>query len=205
MEAVGLGLAVLAEVRTTLKSLQDRISCFKEKEALVAEADTALSWFKDLSDNITRVLTAKPKGIPKDFLSVFKTTLDNVKASLATANIKLGKVFSQVPSKKTSGSSRVARAGVKKVQQFAKAKSITKGLRNILAAANLADGTLQLLFTEICNAVKCDNFAFAFTPRMCEAKVNLSRLLRCYLVEQEVSKVRTSQPWIPIGSGKSQL
>lgn len=56
MEAVGLGLAVLAEVRTIVKSLQTRISTFKEEKALVAEARYALNPVRDLSDNITKVM-----------------------------------------------------------------------------------------------------------------------------------------------------
>lgn len=190
MEAVGLGLAVLAEVQTTVKSLQDRISCFKEEETLVAEADIALARLKDLFDTITAVLAAKPKSIPHEFVSSFKGTLENVQVSLHSADLMLGKIFSQVSPKKTCKSNGVARTGMKKMKQFAKAKSIVKGLPDILGTANRAEGTLQLLLTQICNPVKCDEIEDNISSKIEKNRFPVENFRRAFNAPALLPKIR---------------
>lgn len=155
MEQAGLGLAVLVEVRTIVKSLPDRISCFQE-ETLVAEARNALAHVNDLFGNITSVLEARTKAFPKEFLTAFKSTSDNVKSSLAVADKNLDKYLSQVSFDNASTESTVVRAGVK-TKQLVRAKSITQGLLDVLSTANRAEVKQQHQLSQLCTAVQFDD------------------------------------------------
>lgn len=157
MEEVGLGLAIVAEVRATVKSLQDRISRFKEEKALVAKADNALTRVNDLSDNINRVMAEKPKAIPEEFVAAFKNTMGNVRASLVETDIKLANLLSQVTPEKASSSSVSLRAWMRRAKQFTRAKSITSGLDEVLKAAHGAESLLHLQLTQLSVAVKADD------------------------------------------------
>lgn len=59
-------------------------------------------------------------------------------------------------SKNASDSKGVARAGVKKVHQLARANTIAKSLREVCGTASRAEGALQHQLTQLCSAVKSD-------------------------------------------------
>lgn len=155
--AIGLGQTILAEVRTIVKISQERIACFKEKKALVAEAHDALTRVAALCDNIRRVLTAKPNTIPQEFFSSFNIASKNIKGTLTIAAKKLNDFLSPASSSPASSKKHTAaRAGVRKMQQFTSAKSISQCLRGILGTANRAEGTLQHQLTQLCSPVQSD-------------------------------------------------
>lgn len=142
MQPVGFGLTVLAEVRTIVKSVEERNSCFKEEEDLVTEADDVLSRVTALADKITSVVDAKPTAIPEVFLPGFKFTEESLKKSLASVEMKLLKLQAKYFPKTATGSG-VSTIGMKKTKQFAKAKSITKALPDILGTASRAGASLK--------------------------------------------------------------
>lgn len=71
MEGVGLGLGALAEVWTNVKSIQERISCFRQGPELFAKVSNALSRVTSLADTIIAILDSSPGVIPKEILDLF--------------------------------------------------------------------------------------------------------------------------------------
>lgn len=130
-------LAVLSDVRATVKGVQGRISCFNEEKTLVAKADNALARVNDIAENITSVLAVKPTTITRHFLAAFKGTLDNVEVSLSATNGKLGRVLSK------ASSENAVRA------------EVTKALLDVLGTANRAEAKLQHQLSQLCTAVRC--------------------------------------------------
>lgn len=144
METVRLGLAILAEVRASAKSLEERISCAKEEGALVELARIALTRVNTLTDNITSLL-AKPNAIPKEILVAFK----NVKVSLAATDTKQEHLLSYKPLEKANSCFGVVLAEPR-------AEQIAQGLREVLCTACRAEVKLKHQLSRLCTAVKCD-------------------------------------------------
>lgn len=169
-----VGLTVLAEVRTIVKSVQERISCFNEEEELVTEADDALLRVTALVKKITSVVKTNPNAISEVFRPSFEFTLKSVKNSLGSVEKKLRRIHDKFfPAKASSG---LARSGVKKARQFSKAKSTAETLRDILGAASHAEGTLQFQLTPLCGAVKTDDLEY-----------NIRRIVEQHLSQRTVS------------------
>lgn len=141
MEAVGLGLAVLAEVRMIVKSLQERVACFKEEETIVSEACIALTRVNDLSNNITSVMETKQN-------------IGKCQSLSCRGRWQIGEAFFAGILQDVEQRQRCRPSGSVKAKHFIRAKTISKDLLDVLGTANLAEGTLQHQLTQLTNATR---------------------------------------------------
>lgn len=84
-EGIGLDLAILAELRVIVKSIQERRSCYKEGPELFANVDGTLTRVRGVADKIADVVRANPGALLQDHLSTFGDTLSDVKDTLVLA------------------------------------------------------------------------------------------------------------------------
>lgn len=150
METVGFSLSVLVQVQTVLKSLKERIACFKQEEDLVTEAHNSLSRVCTCQED-HRCRRGEAEGYHGSAPAEFPICQE-VSYLCGKETAEAGpEVF---PEEKKWQCRR--RYQSEKAKQFGKAKSITKALQDILGTANRAEGTLQLQLTQLCGAVTTD-------------------------------------------------
>lgn len=154
MEGVGLGLGVLAEVRTSVKSIQERIACYKEGQVLFVSVRSALKRVFAFADTITVILQASPDALPDVILGIFLETLNSVKDTLAISFNKLEIFCSRAFSGSTNDG--IFRAAVRKGQRFVKGKSLDKLMREVEKETTNAAAMLQHQLTQLCMAMKTD-------------------------------------------------
>lgn len=140
MEGIGFGLAVLAEVRTTVSSIKERIARYKEGPKQFEKVDGSLLRVIGLAEQISTVLKENPEVLRKQILGVFLETLSTVKESLVDAHSKLETVCSRLFSGSISG---IVRAAVLKGSRFFRGKSLDKLVREVETEILKVEGLLQ--------------------------------------------------------------
>lgn len=86
LEGVGIGLAVLAEVRTNVSCIRDRIACYKQGPELFDNVNSTLSRVICLAGKIKANFEASPDALPKGILDIFSETLNTARQSLQNAD-----------------------------------------------------------------------------------------------------------------------
>lgn len=152
MEGVGLGLGVLAEVRTNVKSIQDRIRCYKEGPALFEKVDTVTIRITSFANKIADILDTTPVVIPNDVLLLFIESIGFVTASLQRADNTLQLLRGHEVAGSSSGGAVEALAN--KGKRFFSAKSYYKMLNDVEKEVNYVEGILQHQLTQLCLALQ---------------------------------------------------
>lgn len=86
MEAVGFGLGVVAEVRANVRSIQERITCYKEGAMRCEKVDGALMRVTRLAGCMRDLLESSRDRLPELIFDAFFETLHSVTASLVNAH-----------------------------------------------------------------------------------------------------------------------
>lgn len=153
MEGVGLGLGVLAEVRTNVKSLQERISCYKQAGELFGKVSNPLSRVTKITETIAAILESSPGAILKEILDPFLGCMDSVKESLERTHSS--EIFHE-SSFSGSCSTGAVRAGMNRFKRFLQAKSLDKKRKDVEKEAGNVEAVLQHQLTQLYIALKTD-------------------------------------------------
>lgn len=155
MEAVGLGLTILAELRVIVKSIQDRRSCAKEGPALFAIVDSPLTRLRGTTDKIADIVRANPGALLQDHLScTFGDTLSDANDTLALAENSFDKYSSK---EFIENSSRGCPHLVNEGSRLFQAKSLTAIMNEIQKETSGAENKLQHLLTQLGAGIHAGN------------------------------------------------
>lgn len=155
LEGVGLGLALLAELTKTIKSMQERNVCDREGPILFGQVDGTLARLSEFSNKLAEILSNNPQVLPQTVLPDFVATPETVKNSLQEAADALMVYCSKAFFGNSSSS--CIREFANKGKCFFKAKSLSAIMTSIQRETCDAENMLQHLFTHLGMALKSDD------------------------------------------------
>lgn len=170
MEAAGLGLAVLVELRTIAKSMKDRFACYKEIPSLFAKADNNLIRVAELADKISAILEGSIHALPKDVVDVFLNTLGAVKKSLTRANSTLTAYYSYKCTEGGVNCNGIMRTAASKGKLFLKGKGMARIMEEVEKETLNAESTLHHQLSQLSIALKTDEIEVKLKRTILESR-----------------------------------
>lgn len=152
MEAAGLGLSALAEVRALAHSLKDRWRSYKDGPARFAVVDGIVSRLLSVADRIASVTKAHPKALPEELSEMFNGMVDDVHQDIVRSrnivDMYCSKAFGE-------GNRRrgIARAVTRMFMRLFKAKMLAGVMNDVEREAMKADNKLQHLLGQLCTVL----------------------------------------------------
>lgn len=147
MEEAGLGLAVLAEVRTMVSSMKERWKCYKDGPARFATVDERVTELLNTADKISDISKSNPEAFSKDIVDLFRNGLkdarNTVKRSEETMDVYCSNAFT---SRSSDGAFRTA---MLKGKRMVNAKSLAVTMGEIEKNIKHVDNLLQHLLTQL--------------------------------------------------------
>lgn len=148
MERAGLGLAILAEVRSITQSMKKRVRCYKQEGDHFEKVNTSLSRITKFADAISAILEASP------ILDIFTETLGTLKAAIRGAD-RASEIFRSLNFSGSNSDCKI-QAVTNKARRFLKAQDFDKILNDLGNEASNVAGILQHQLSQLFTALKMD-------------------------------------------------
>ncbi len=150
MEPISFGLAVIAETRTVISSVKNRIGKYQVGKIRCQSLSYSLDYLVRRIADVERLVRTFPRALPSGISTIFDETLADVRDNFRDDNAVLPRTLSKAYVESCGSSiSKLAR-------QLSRANALSEEMDDLETKIEKASGQLQNLVAVLANAVKME-------------------------------------------------